>query len=287
VPAGEGEKSIFNDAHLCLAVVTMIHPSAVIHPQAKLGNNVHVGPCAVIEAGVELGDDCIVGPQVCLLGATTIGKGNRFHAGCVIGDAPVDVKYKGEPTRLRIGDHNIFREHVTVNTSNNMTEDTVIGSHNFLTPHSHVGHNCVIGNHVILGGGCMIAGHVTIQDRVFVSGNCLVHQFCRIGTLAMMQGGSAISKDLPPFTVATGVNEICGLNTVGLRRAGLTAEERMEVKRLYRELFRSGKLLREAVAEAQKSFTSPGAKVLLEFVAAAKRGVCADTSAGGHQPEET
>lgn len=264
----------------------MIHPSAVIHPSAKLGANVRVGPCAVIEAGVELGDDCIVGPQVCLMGATTIGKGNRFHAGCVIGDTPVDVKYKGEPTRLRIGDHNIFREHVTVNCSNNLTEDTVIGSHNFLTPHSHVGHNVVLGNHVILGGGCMIAGHAVIHDRVFVSGNCLVHQFCRIGTLAMMQGGSAISKDLPPFTIAHGINQICGLNVVGLRRAGLNAEERMEVKRLYRALFRSGKLLREAIAEAQTTFTSAAAKTMLEFVASSKRGVCADPGAGGHSSED-
>ena len=254
----------------------MIHPTAVIHPQAKLAANVRVGPCAVIEAGVELDDDCIVGPQVCLLGATTIGKGNRFHAGCVIGDAPVDVKYNGEPTRLRIGDHNIFREHVTVNCSNTLAEETVIGSHNFLTPHAHVGHNVVIGNHVILGGGSFIAGHAIVQDRAFVSGNCLVHQFCRVGTLAMMQGGSAISKDLPPFTVAYDLNSICGLNVVGLRRAGFTGEQRLELKRLYRALFRSGKNLRPAVAEARTTFASQFALTMLEFIATSKRGVCTD-----------
>ena len=265
----------------------MIHPSAVIHPEAKLGANVRVGPCAVIDAGVEVGDDCIIGPQVCLLGTTTIGKGNRFHAGCVIGDAPVDVKYKGEVTRLRIGDHNIFREHVTVNCANTPDEDTVIGSHNFLTPHAHVGHNSVVGNHVILGGGCFLAGHVVVQDRAFISGNCLVHQFCRVGTLAMMQGGSGISQDLPPFTIVRRVNELCGLNVVGLRRAGLTSEERLELKRLYRALFRSGKNRRTAVAEAQAAFASPSAKVMLEFIASSKRGVCSDP--GGHgagEPEE-
>ena len=266
----------------------MIHPSAVIHPQAKLGVNVRVGPCAVIEAGVEVGDDCIIGPQVCLMGVTTIGRGNRFHAGCVIGDAPVDVKYKGEPTRLRIGDHNIFREHVTVNCSNTLAEDTVIGSHNFLTPHAHVGHNVVIGDHVILGGGCFLAGHVVVQDRAFISGCCLVHQFCRVGTLAMMQGGAAISQDLPPFTVAHNLNEICGLNVVGLRRAGFSPAERMEIKQVYRALFRSGKNLREAVAGAREKFASPGAKLLLEFVAASKRGVCTDPGAvGDHKVEET
>jgi UDP-N-acetylglucosamine acyltransferase len=264
----------------------MIHPTAVIHPQAKIGANVRIGPCAVIDAGVELGDDCVVGPQVCLLGVTSIGKGNRFHAGCVIGDAPVDVKYTGEPTRLRIGDHNIFREHVTVNCANTLAEDTVIGSHNFLTPHAHVGHNTQVGNHVILGGGCFLAGHVIVQDRVFISGNCLVHQFCRIGTLAMMQGGAAVSKDVPPFTIAHGVNGICGLNVVGLRRAGLTPDQRLELKRLYRALFRSGQNLRPAVEAAQKTFTTEAAKTLLEFIASAKRGVCADHGAGGGDGEE-
>ena len=264
----------------------MIHPTAVIHPQAKLGANVRVGPCAVIEAGVEVGDDCIIGPQVCLMGVTTIGKGNRFHAGCVIGDAPVDVKYKGEPTRLRIGDHNIFREHVTVNCANTLAEDTVIGSHNFLTPHAHVGHNTVIGDHVILGGGCFLAGHVVVGDRAFISGCCLVHQFCRVGTLAMMQGGSGITQDLPPFTVARRLNEICGLNIVGLRRAGLNADERLELKRLYRVLFRSGKNLREAVAEAQNTFMSSAAKTMLAFVASTKRGVCSDSGAHGSGKDE-
>ena len=264
----------------------MIHPSAVIHPQAKLGVNVRVGPCAVIDAGVEVGDDCIIGPQVCLMGLTTIGQGNRFHAGCVIGDAPVDVKYHGEPTRLRIGDQNIFREHVTVNCSNTLAEDTVIGSHNFLTPHAHVAHNVVIGNHVILGGGCFLAGHVVVGDRAFISGCCLVHQFCRVGTLAMMQGGAAISQDLPPFTVVRRVNELCGLNVVGLRRAGFSPAERMEIKRLYRELFRSGKNLRDAVAGAREKFASPGAKLMLEFVAATKRGVCADPGAAGDNDSE-
>ena len=255
----------------------MIHPTAVIHPDAKLGANVRVGPHAVIDANVELGADCVVGPLVYLTGVTTIGVGNKFHAGCVIGDAPVDVKFKGEPTRLRIGDNNIFREHVTVNCAVTAAEDTIIGSNNFLTPHAHVGHNVRIGNHVILGGGAILAGHVVVDDRAFISGNCLVHQFCRVGTLAMMQGGSAASKDVPPFTIAHGLNGICGLNVVGLRRAGFTAEERLELKRVYRLLFRSAKLFRKALAEAQTKFTSRGAKVLLEFAAATKRGLCADT----------
>jgi UDP-N-acetylglucosamine acyltransferase len=254
----------------------MIHPTAIIHPKAKLAPSVEIGPYAVIDEGIEVGAKCVIGPHVYLTGLTTIGARNHFHAGCVIGDAPQDLKYNGEPTRLRIGDDNVFREHFTVHRSNKVAEETVIGSNNFFMAHSHVAHNCVVGNRVIMANGALLGGHVTIQDRAFLSGNCLVHQFCRVGTLAIMQGGSAISTDLPPFTVALRDNEICGLNLVGLRRAGFTAEQRLELKRLYHALFRSGQNLREALAGARKDFPSPAATVLLDFLAASKRGVCAD-----------
>ena len=230
----------------------------------------------MIDEGVEVGPDCVIGPQVYLTGLTTIGAHNRFYAGCVIGEAPQDLKYTGEPTRLRIGDHNVFREHVTVHRSNQPAEETVIGSQNFLMANSHVAHNCRLGDRVILANGALLAGHVTLDDRAFLSGNCVVHQFVRVGTLALMQGGSAISKDLPPYTVARGDNGICGLNTVGLRRAGLTPAERLELKQLYRALFREGRNLRAAVAGAQKKFSSAPARVMLDFVAASKRGVCFD-----------
>jgi len=264
----------------------MIHPTAIIHPKAKLDASVEVGPCAVIDEGVELGAQCVVGPHVYLTGLTTIGAHNHFHAGCVIGDAPQDLKYDGAPTRLRIGDHNVFREHVTVHRSTRPDAETLIGSRNFLMQHSHVAHNCVIGNDVILAGGALLAGHAVVQDHAFISGNCLVHQFCRVGTLAMMQGGSAISQDLPPFTVAQRGNEICGLNVVGLRRAGFNAEQRLELKQLYHLLFRSGKNLRAAIAEAQNNFTGAPAKILLDFVAEAKRGVCADVSHATGESED-
>jgi len=254
----------------------VIHPTAIVHPKAELDSTIRVGPYAVIDGGVKLGANCIVGPHAYLTGLTTIGSHNRFHASCVIGDEPVEVKYKGEPTRLRIGDHNRFREHVTVNCSSTPEGETVVGSHNFLTPHRHVGHNVAVGDHVILGGGAMVAGQAVVQNGAFISGNCLVHQFCWVGTLALMQGGSAISQDLPPFTIGRRVNEICGLNGVGLRRAGSTVKHRLELKRLYHDLFRGGKKLQAAIEEARKRFTSPMAKILLDFVAEAKRGVCTD-----------
>jgi UDP-N-acetylglucosamine acyltransferase len=254
----------------------MIHPTAIIHPKAKLDASVEIGPYAVIDEGVELGTHCVVGPHVYLTGLTTIGAHNHFHAGCVIGDAPQDLKYDGTPTRLRIGDHSVFREHVTVHRSTKPDAETIIGSHNFLMAGAHVAHNCVVGDHVILANGALLGGHAMVQDRAFISGNCCVHQFCRVGTLALMQGGSILSQDLPPFTVALRLNEMCGLNVVGLRRAGFTAEQRMELKRLYHLLFRGGKNLGAAITEAQKKFTSVPAKALLDFIAEAKRGVCAD-----------
>ena len=245
-----------------------------------------MGPYAVIEGSVELGADCVVGPHVYLTGRTKIGAGNHFHAGCVIGDLPQDLKYKGAPTRVTIGDHNVFREHVTVNRATTAGDATVVGSHNFLMAGAHIAHNCVVGNHVIMANGATLGGHVKVQDRAFISGVCLVHQFCRVGTLAIMQGGSAISKDLPPFTVARGDNGICGLNVVGLRRAGFSAAERLELKQVYHALFRSGMVFREALAAARAKFSSPGARVMLEFVGTAKRGVCADSGAARGGQEE-
>jgi UDP-N-acetylglucosamine acyltransferase len=255
----------------------MIHPTAVIDPNAKLHPTVRIGPYAVIDGAVELGAGCEVGPHVYLTGVTTIGANNRFHAGCVIGDAPQDLKYTNEPTRLRIGDHNLFRENATVHRSNKLAEDTVIGSHCLFMANCHVGHNSIVGDHVILANGATLGGHVTVGDRAFLSGNCLLHQFVRVGTLALMQGGSAISKDLPPFCIARGDNGICGLNVIGLRRAGFSAADRLELKQLYRLIFREGRAFREALAEAQAKFHSAAAKTFIEFAAATKRGLCADT----------
>jgi UDP-N-acetylglucosamine acyltransferase len=265
----------------------MIHPTAIIHTKAKLDSSVQVGPYAVIDAGVELGAHCVVGPHVYLTGETKIGSHNQFHAGCVIGDAPQDLKYKNEPTRVSIGDHNVFREHVTVHRATNVDGETVIGSNNFLMANCHVGHNSHLGDHIIMANGALLGGHAVVQDRAFISGNCLVHQFVRVGTLALMQGGSAISKDLPPYTIAHGDNGICGLNAVGLRRAGFTAEQRLELKKLYHALFRSGKNFRTAIAETHKNFSSPAAKALLDFLAGAKRGVCPDTGRAKDESEHS
>jgi UDP-N-acetylglucosamine acyltransferase len=272
-----GLNRAFQEPLLRAQFATMIHPTAVVHKKAKLGANVRVGPYAVIDEHVTMGPECVVGPHAYVTGHTTMGARNHIFSGAIIGEAPQDFKYKDEPTKLRIGDDNVFREHVTIHRSNTTREDTVLGSRNFLMAHSHVGHNTVLGNDIIIANGALLAGHVTVADRVFISGNCLVHQFVRVGTLSMMQGGAGVSMDIPPFTLATGVNGICGLNVVGLRRAGFSAETRRELKRLYLILFRGGRKLREAVEEAREEFKSDADRVLLDFVAATRRGICSDT----------
>lgn len=255
---------------------THIHPTAVIHPSAQLGEGCQVGPHAVIDGNVIVGPHCQVGPGAYLTGHTQLGSGNRIHAGAVLGDAPQDFKYAGQPTRLRIGNDNVFREHVTVHRSNRLDEDTVLGDGNFLMAGSHVGHNCVIGNHNVLANGSLLGGHVVLQDRAFISGNCLVHQFCRIGRLALMQGGSGISLDLPPFTLARDNNTLCGLNRVGLRRAGISAEDRRALQRLYHLLFRSVLPRAERLRQAADQFPQAVCQEMITFAAASTRGLCAD-----------
>jgi len=254
-----------------------IHPTAVVHPSAQIGDGCQIGPHAVIDAGVVLGPRCEVGPGVHLTGDTRLGSGNRIHAGAVLGGAPQDFKYAdAQPTRLRIGDANVFREHVTVHRSNRLDEDTVLGHGNFLMAGSHVGHNCVLGDHNVLANGALLGGHVVVADRAFLSGNCLVHQFCRIGRLALMQGGSGISLDLPPFTLARDNNTLCGLNRVGLRRAGISPEDRRVLQRLYHLLFRSPLPRSERLRQARDGFPQAVCRELIDFVATSKRGVCAD-----------
>jgi len=252
----------------------MIHSSAIVHENAQVHSCAEVGPYSIIDEHVTLGDDCVLGPHVHLTGHTTIGNGNRFHAGCIIGDAPQDVKYDGEPTRLIIGERNIFREHVTIHRSNTLDEKTRIGSENMFMANSHVGHNSIVGNKVILANGALVGGHAMIGDGAFLSGNAVVHQFCRVGSMAMMQGCAGVSLDLPPFTIVRGINGMCGLNSVGLKRAGFAAEDRRELKKAYRAIFLSGDLLKEALEKARTEFAGLLAEQLIDFVATSQRGTC-------------
>jgi len=253
----------------------MIHATAIIHSGASIGSKVEIGPYAVVDEHVMLGDNCWVGPHVHITGCTTLGRENRIHAGAVIGDAPQDLKYRDEPTSLMIGDRNVFREHVTIHRSNKQEEKTVVGDDNLFMAGSHVGHNSAVGNNVIVANGVLLGGHVTVHDRAFLSGNCLLHQFVTIGALALMQGGAAVSKDVPPYCIASGDNGISGLNTIGLRRCGMSADDRKELRRLYHRLFLRTDRLQVVLDGLGDDFESEAAQRLIEFVRTSKRGVCA------------
>ncbi len=255
----------------------MIHSTAIIHPGAQLHESVRIGPYSVIDEHVMLGAGCVIGPHVHITGHTAIGAENRFHTGCVIGDAPQDIKYGVEPTRLIIGERNLFREHVTVHRSNTLGEDTRLGSENFFMANSHVGHNAIIGNKVILANGVLIAGHAMIGDGAFLAGNAVVHQFCRVGAMAMMQGCAGVSLDLPPFTIMRGITGMCGLNSVGLKRAGFSAEERRQLKKAYHAIFLSGDLMKDALEKARADCSGVLTEQLIDFVATSQRGICAHT----------
>ncbi len=263
-----------------------IHSTALVDPKAELHPSVEVGPYAVVEAGVVLGAGCRVGAHVHLRTGLIAGSGNVFDTGCVLAGPPQDIRFKDVPTRVRIGDNNVFREHVTVHRSNKVDEDTVLGSGNLLMAHCHIGHNSVVGDQVIIANGALIAGHVTLQDRAFISGNCLLHQFVTVGTLALMQGGSGISKDLPPYCIARGNNGISGLNIIGLRRAGFDAATRLELKRLYHAVFRSMRLRQAALEAAVPLALSDSGRRFLDFIRNSRRGVASDRGRTVRPPPE-
>jgi UDP-N-acetylglucosamine acyltransferase len=258
-----------------------IHPSAVISAESELADGVVIGPFAVLEGPVQVGADTVVGPHVHLVGNVNIGRGNRFHSGCVIGDFPQHMSYKGEPTKTIIGDNNIFREGVTVHRGMPVGEHcTRIGSNNLFMVNSHIAHDCVLGNHIVMANGSVIGGHCVIQDRAFLSGNTAVHQNCRVGTLAMIGGTTCISQDLCPFWICQGrINELHSVNVVGMRRAGYSRDEINAVRTAYRLLNRSGRTIPTAIEEMTVLFpNSPAIRVLVDFIQSSKRGICT-----GHQ----
>ena len=229
-----------------------IHPTAVISPEAQLGKNVEVGALAVIEGAVTIGDDCVIRPSACLYGPMTMGKGNNVYSGAVLGERPQHLKFNNEPTTLDIGDHNVFREHVTIHRGTTHSMKTVIGSHNFFMVNSHVAHDCVVGNRCTLVNGALMGGHCTLFDSVILSGNAALHQFVRVGRLGMLAGCSATQKDIPPFVIQVGQDNIGGLNLIGMKRAGMSRDQINAVRAAYKILFREGLVLPAAVAKMER-----------------------------------
>ena len=253
-----------------------IHPTAVIDSSAKVPASCSVGAYCVIGANVELGESCELMSHVVVQGPTRIGSNNRFFPFAAIGIEPQDITYKGEPTRLEIGDHNVIREYVTINRGTTQSYRTTVGRNCLIMSYVHLGHDCHLGDHVIVSNSSQFAGHVTVEDRVGISGLCAFHQFVRVGRNAYVGGCSRVAKDVPPFVKAVGNPvKLYGLNSVGLQRSGFAEETIAELKRAYRLLFRSDLNLSQAVerGRAELNLDVPEVLQLLEFVESSGRGV--------------
>jgi UDP-N-acetylglucosamine acyltransferase len=253
-----------------------VHPTALVSPEADLADDVQVGAYAVLEGPVRLGPGCVVRPTAQLIGPLTMGRGNDVGRGTVLGERPQHLRDPGESSELIVGDGNIFRENVTVHRGTSATGRTVLGSHNFLMTGAHVAHDCVIGSHCILANNALVGGHCTVGERVFLSGNSAVHQFMRVGRLALLSGISATSHDLPPFMILQGINNIVGVNVVGMRRAGLTGEQITAVRTAYRILFLQGKPVPVAVAQIERELGAVDVVAeLVGFIRQSTHGICA------------
>lgn len=255
---------------------TQIHSTAMIDPKAQLGLGVEVGAYAVIGAGVELGEGSKVGHHATLEGPSKIGPRNEFFPYAAIGFKTQDLKYKGEPTYLEIGEGNTFREFSTVHRGTGVGEKTIIGNGNLFLAYTHVAHNCEVGNYTIFSNNATLAGHVIVGDHVVVSGFAAVHQFCRIGAHAILGGCTKIVQDVPPFLIADGnPAHLRGANHVGLERRGFTEAEIKALRRAYKILADKTLNFSQALEkmEASEDAQSPQVRSLIDFIRASKRGI--------------
>lgn len=253
-----------------------IHPTAVVEPGAQIDPSCEIGPFAVVGAKVRLGANTTLAAHAVVSGDTTLGQGNRVFPFAHLGGVPQDLKYRGEPTRLEIGDRNTFREHVTINLGTAGGGGvTVIGSGCLFMANSHVGHDCRIGDGAIIANSVALAGHVTLEDHVHFSGLAAAHQFTRIGRFAFVSGLTGVTMDVAPYTTVTGARaELAGLNAVGLQRAGFGEEQLGRVKQAYKILFRSGLPLADAIAQLEAELSGhPEIAHLIGFLKATQRGI--------------
>lgn len=246
----------------------MISPLAHIHPGAKLGENCIVEPFVYIDDNVVIGDNCHIMAHASILSGTRMGNNNKVYHGAVVGGTPQDLKFVGEDTTLEIGDNNMIRENVTLNRGTASKGKTVIGSNNLFMENVHIGHDSVIGNGCILGNSTKIAGEVTISDYAILSACVLVHQFSHIGSYVMIQGGSRINKDVPPYIiVAREPAKYCGLNIVGLRRRGFSNESIKSIHAAYHHIYGSGTIVSTALARIREGGElTPEVEYILHFI---------------------
>lgn len=254
-----------------------IHPTAIVDPDAIIGTGVEIGPFTIIGPNVQIGDGTKIGPRVVIEGWTVIGKNNKIYAGAIIGNEPQDLKFRGEKTHLFIGDNNVIREYATISrgTVGGLGE-TRIGSNNMIMSYVHLAHDCQVGSNVVMSHASGIAGHVTIEDRVVLGGLVGIHQFTKIGRMAMVGAHTMVTKDVPPYIIVDGnPAKPYGINIVGLRRNGLSPQLRMDIKRAYKILYRSNLNVAQAIEQMEQEL--PGNEEidhLLRFLRSADRGIC-------------
>ncbi|HEX3997406.1 MAG TPA: acyl-ACP--UDP-N-acetylglucosamine O-acyltransferase [Pirellulales bacterium] len=250
-----------------------IHPLAIVSPEAQLGRDVEIGPFAVIESDVVIGDRCRLASHVVVKDGTRMGPDNEICEAAVLGGMPQHVHKPAHLGLLILGSGNTIREQVTLHRAMKEGAATVLGDNNFLMVNSHVAHDCKLGNNIIMANTSLLAGHVTVGDRAFLSGGVGVHQFCRVGNLAMIGGHARLVQDVPPYmTVDSTGNSVVGLNLVGLRRNGFSTEEINQLKAAYRMIYRRGLRWTEMLEQLQTTFTNGPAALFNEFLRGGTRG---------------
>ncbi|MBN2023352.1 MAG: acyl-ACP--UDP-N-acetylglucosamine O-acyltransferase [Pirellulales bacterium] len=254
-----------------------IHPTAVVSPDVRLGRDVQIGPFCVIESDVTIGDGCVLAAGVVVKSGTTLGRDNRVFESAVLGGFPQHVHVPERPGRVCIGDGNTLRESVTIHRALDENAVTTLGDHNLLMVNAHVAHDCHVGSHTIITNNTMLGGHVVVADRAYVSGAVAVHQFCRIGTLAMVGGQAHVVQDVPPFVNVDGLSSlVVGLNQIGLRRAGYGVEVVRQLKEAYRVVYRSRLPWKEILRRLATEFPEAPASLFHEFCAATTRGIVSE-----------
>ena len=253
----------------------MISPLAYIHPEAVIGEGCEIGPFCYIDKNVVIGDNNRLMNSVTVLSGARIGSGNTIFPGAVIGAVPQDLKFKGEETTAEVGDNNLIRENVTINRGTAAKGKTVVGSNNLFMEGMHIAHDVVVGNGCIIGNSTKVAGEVVIDDFALISANVLIHQFCHIGSYVMVGGGTRTGQDIPPYCMAAREPvAFCGLNIVGLRRRGFSAELIESIHNVYRLLYQRGKLRADCLKEIQEAVElTPEIQYILDFVNNSKRGI--------------
>jgi len=252
----------------------MVHPTAVVHPRARLGAGCEVGPYCVIGEDVEMGPGCRLHSHVVIDGHTRLGRENDIFPFASIGLKTQDLKWKGGVTRTEIGDHNTFREYVTIHSATGDGETTVIGSRNHILAYCHIAHNCTLGDHIIMSNVATLAGHVAVEDHAVVGGLAAVHQFCRIGRMSIVGGCSKVVQDIPPFMMADGnPAETRTINKVGLERNGITAPAQKALRQAFKVLFREGLTVSNALKKIEKLPPLPEVRHLIAFVRGSQRGI--------------